>query len=212
MGADFVRVRFAYSKRRGACFIPHAELPTLFARAMRRAGLTLELTQGFSPHPKITLGPPLPVGVVGLFEVAEARVSADTLGSFEGVGGHLPQGFGIGPHAPVEGPSPALSKLCSAGEYLIGLAGDGPLEAIPEALGAWDGAHLLRGLDVQGGMVRFFMLEPDSVGPSAVVKHLISMGVASAWSDLVFVRVRLGGWDESRGFLDLLPYDSPWEV
>lgn len=36
---------------------------------MRRAQLPLALTQGHNPHPKLSLGPPLPVGVTGEAEL-----------------------------------------------------------------------------------------------------------------------------------------------
>jgi len=55
-------VRILYEKLGPVCFVPHVEMPTLFSRSMRRAGIRQTFTEGMSPHPKISLGPPLPVG------------------------------------------------------------------------------------------------------------------------------------------------------
>ena len=65
------RIRFIFEKRGFACFVRHVELPQLFGRIARRAGLRVGLTQGMSPHPHIVMGPALPVGVISLYETAE---------------------------------------------------------------------------------------------------------------------------------------------
>jgi len=44
-------------------YISHLDLMRLFARAMRRAGLPLKLTEGFSPHPRLSLSRALKLGV-----------------------------------------------------------------------------------------------------------------------------------------------------
>ena len=44
-------------------FISHLDLMRLFMRAVRRAGLPIKMTEGFSPHPKISLKRALKLGV-----------------------------------------------------------------------------------------------------------------------------------------------------
>jgi len=44
-------------------YISHLDLMRLFARAMRRADLPLKLSEGFSPHPKLSLKRALKLGV-----------------------------------------------------------------------------------------------------------------------------------------------------
>lgn len=44
-------------------YIGHLDLMRLLARAMRRAELPLKLTEGFSPHPKLSLKRALKLGV-----------------------------------------------------------------------------------------------------------------------------------------------------
>jgi len=44
-------------------YISHLDLMRLFMRATRRAGLPIKMTEGFSPHPKISLKRALKLGV-----------------------------------------------------------------------------------------------------------------------------------------------------
>jgi len=44
-------------------YISHLDLMRLFMRALRRAGLPVKMTEGFSPHPKISLKRALKLGV-----------------------------------------------------------------------------------------------------------------------------------------------------
>lgn len=63
-----MRARLIYSKRGGACFVPHIALAQIFSRSALRSGLKLIMTQGFSPRAKISFAPELPAGVVALNE------------------------------------------------------------------------------------------------------------------------------------------------
>lgn len=44
-------------------YISHLDLMRLLMRAMRRAGLPLKLSQGFSPHPKLSIKRALKLGL-----------------------------------------------------------------------------------------------------------------------------------------------------
>ena len=44
-------------------YISHLDLMRLFARAMRRADLPLKLSEGFSPHPKLSFKRALKLGL-----------------------------------------------------------------------------------------------------------------------------------------------------
>ncbi|MFB3883038.1 MAG: TIGR03936 family radical SAM-associated protein [Armatimonadota bacterium] len=58
-----------YRKGPEVRWISHLDLKRTLERAMRRAGLALELTKGHNPHPKISYGPPLPLGATGEAEL-----------------------------------------------------------------------------------------------------------------------------------------------
>jgi radical SAM-linked protein len=44
-------------------FISHLDLLRLFTRAFRRADIPLKMTEGFSPHPKISIVKALKLGI-----------------------------------------------------------------------------------------------------------------------------------------------------
>jgi radical SAM-linked protein len=46
-------------------FVSHLDLIRIFQRAARRAGLPLELTKGFHPHPKMQFQKALKLGIEG---------------------------------------------------------------------------------------------------------------------------------------------------
>lgn len=60
--------RIEYSKKNSARWLSHLELIRTFIRALRRSGLPLVFSQGFNPHPKLSYGPSLGVGVAGMRE------------------------------------------------------------------------------------------------------------------------------------------------
>jgi radical SAM-linked protein len=51
-------------------YISHLDLMRLFMRAMRRADLPLKLSEGFSPHPKLSLKRALKLGLESEHEEA----------------------------------------------------------------------------------------------------------------------------------------------
>ena len=44
-------------------YISHLDLMRLFMRAMRRAGLPIKITEGFNPHPKLSIKRALKLGI-----------------------------------------------------------------------------------------------------------------------------------------------------
>lgn len=61
MEAIIIRVRFA---RKGATsFVAHLDMMRIFERAMKRAGISCEYSQGFNPRPVMAFALPLGVGV-----------------------------------------------------------------------------------------------------------------------------------------------------
>ena len=58
-----MRLKVKFSKKNDAKYLSHLDLVRLFHRASRRAGLPVEITQGFSPRQKISIMPALKLGV-----------------------------------------------------------------------------------------------------------------------------------------------------
>jgi radical SAM-linked protein len=57
------KINFTFSKKESMIYISHLDLMRLFMRALRRARLPIKMTEGFSPHPKISLKRALKLGV-----------------------------------------------------------------------------------------------------------------------------------------------------
>jgi radical SAM-linked protein len=57
------KVSFNFSKIGLMRYISHLDLMRLFMRAMRRAELPLKMTEGFSPHPKLSFKRALKLGI-----------------------------------------------------------------------------------------------------------------------------------------------------
>jgi len=68
------RFRLRFSKLGQAKFLGHLELSRLMIRAFRRAEVPLVFSQGFHPLPRVSFGPPLPVGHESLSEFLDLQV------------------------------------------------------------------------------------------------------------------------------------------
>lgn len=91
------RLRFRYSKRGEACLLSHLEVTAALHRALRAAKVELAYSQGFHPHPKLTLGPALPLGTESAAELAEVKVWRVPLlrEAQQRINAHLPRGLQI---------------------------------------------------------------------------------------------------------------------
>jgi radical SAM-linked protein len=64
------KISFVFSKAGLMKYISHLDLMRLFMRAMRRADLPLKLSEGFSPHPKLSFKRALKLGLESEHEEA----------------------------------------------------------------------------------------------------------------------------------------------
>ena len=62
------RLRVFYRKENVARFISEKNFQRMIERTLRRMDVPMKFTEGFNPHPKMSFGPPLPVGIAGLNE------------------------------------------------------------------------------------------------------------------------------------------------
>lgn len=69
------RLRLKFSRGEELKFLAHLDLMRLWERALRRAGLPLAYSEGFSPHPQIALAAPLSVGVTSQAELMDVFLS-----------------------------------------------------------------------------------------------------------------------------------------
>jgi radical SAM family uncharacterized protein/radical SAM-linked protein len=99
------RVRIRYSKLMPLAHLSHSELMNLFFRAIARAGLPVAFSEGFNPHPKVSFGPALAVGIESEAEILDIELSyaIDLIKAVKNLNSALPGGIRVG-EARVLGP------------------------------------------------------------------------------------------------------------
>ena len=70
------RLRIRYAKRGPLRFTSHRDFARAFERALRRAGVPVAFSQGFTPHPKISYASAAPTGVASEAEYLEIGLQA----------------------------------------------------------------------------------------------------------------------------------------
>lgn len=115
------RYRVEYSKGGPARFISHLDLVRAFERAMRRAGLPLAFSRGFNPHPLISPGPPLPVGVEGEREYLDVELVEELAPGEvrQRLAAELPAGLALKGVWRVPPGAPALMAAVSRASYRV---------------------------------------------------------------------------------------------
>ena len=91
------KVSFNFSKKGLMRYISHLDLMRLFMRAMRRAEFPLKMSEGFSPHPKLSLKRALKLGVESEDEEASIvlRYPVDLLDFKNRLQKKLPEGISL---------------------------------------------------------------------------------------------------------------------
>ncbi len=194
------RIRFIFEKRGFAPFVRHVELPQLFGRIARRAGLRVGLTQGMSPHPHIVMGPALPVGVISVYETAEVwfETSVAPLEAAERMNANAPTGFRFLKAAHIPADSMSLNKCFDAAVYWLCPRDAEKKELVKEALVRAFPALLLPDCRVVDDGLELTMLDPSQNGPGALVKQLTADGLISGWPEVCIARLSLGRWAADR--------------
>ncbi len=70
-------IRIKFSKLGEIKYISHLDLARSFMRALRRAGVPLWYSEGFTPHPKLNFALPLSVGSESEWELLDVAVPED---------------------------------------------------------------------------------------------------------------------------------------
>lgn len=130
------KYRLEFSKEGDAKFVSHLDLVRLFTRVFKRAGLPLAYSEGFNPHPKMSIGIPLSVGVTSEAELLDAEFYEEVpaLEIKARMNETMPIGIAITKVQKLEQGMPKLSSVSRA-SYRISLSGDGVAkEALSEFL------------------------------------------------------------------------------
>lgn len=71
------KYRLLFSKTGRAVYISHLDLMRTMTRAFLRAGIRLKYSEGFNPHPQISIALPLSVGCESLCEIMDFKLIED---------------------------------------------------------------------------------------------------------------------------------------
>jgi radical SAM-linked protein len=115
------RLRLKYSRGPKLKFLSHLDLMRLWERVFRRAGVEIVYSEGFSPHPRISMAAPLAVGVTSKAELMDVFLSRITTpGNFvQKVATQLPDGISIIDVQPVSLEAPSLQSRLRFAEYAV---------------------------------------------------------------------------------------------
>ncbi|MDR2728523.1 MAG: TIGR03960 family B12-binding radical SAM protein [Chitinispirillales bacterium] len=111
--------RFIYEKRDTVRFLGHLDMVEVIRRAMTAADFPLVYSQGFNPHPKVSFGPPLPFGAVGLAEAFDIETDAPLEGGPLELNRWLPGGLEVKLCIKNERPLVSLNSSITACRYKI---------------------------------------------------------------------------------------------
>lgn len=170
------KYRIAYAKIDLARFLSHLEVLRTLNRALRRSGLPLAYTQGFKPHPRVSYGPSLGVGVAGLNEYFDLELER-TIPVKEGIDSlnlHLPQGLVAKAMTPLPPFASGLSRVIDCAWYRISLppqvvASEGipaMLEEVRKMPGPWPKSREKDGkvFDVRKGILEIRFVQRKQTG------------------------------------------------
>ena len=172
------RLRVRYAKRGPLRFTSHRDFARAFERALRRAGVPMAYSAGFSPHPKISYAGAAPTGVASeaeYLEIGLARTCAPDALRAE-LDAALPPGLDV--VEMVEAEPPGLADRLEASRWQIQLPGVDPAaaEAAVAALLAADSVPVERAtkdgtriVDARAVVVTLGVAEPGAAADCAIL-------------------------------------------
>jgi radical SAM-linked protein len=115
------RLRVRFSRGEELKFISHLDIIRLWVRALRRARIPLEYTEGFSPHPRISLAVPLSVGVTADNELMDISIIKVVSPHWfvETVNQQLPDGLRVLEATPISPNVPSLQSQVRFTQYQV---------------------------------------------------------------------------------------------
>ena len=120
------RLRIKYCRGEELKYISHLDIMRLWQRALNRAGISLAYSEGFHPHPKISLAAPLAIGVTSEAELMDVTLTRQVSPHFftAAVNQQLPAGFEILQVVSIAETLPSLQPQVRFAEYTVELAAE----------------------------------------------------------------------------------------
>ncbi|MHA6621356.1 TIGR03936 family radical SAM-associated protein [Pseudonocardia sp. DLS-67] len=122
------RVRLRFAKRGRLRFLSHRDVARSFERAVRRAGVPVSHSHGFSPHPRLSWVGAAPTGTASEAEYVEIGLTrpVDPQVLVAALDAALPEGLDVLAAAVAEGAS--LAERIEASSWVVELPGVDPAE------------------------------------------------------------------------------------
>ncbi|GAA5025234.1 TIGR03936 family radical SAM-associated protein [Actinopolymorpha pittospori] len=211
------RLRFRYAKRGRLRFTSHRDFQRALERAVRRAGVPIAYSAGFSPHPKISYAGAAPTGSASEAEYAELGVSVrcDPDALRAGLDAALPPGLDV--VEVVEARANSLAERLEASVWEIAMPADSADDvaaAVPMFL-AREVVEVerltkngLRVFDIRDAVRRLELHRPDPAGaprpggsedftiPCAILQVVVRHGTPAVRPDDVLAGLRLASGSE----------------
>ena len=117
------RLRVTFSRGEEVRYLSHLDTMRMWERALRRADIPLAYSQGFSPHPKISIAAPLPIGVTSDGELMDIMLRKTISPYFfiKAMSEQMPRGIGIIGVEQVSIQLPSLQSQVRKAEYRVEL-------------------------------------------------------------------------------------------
>jgi len=115
------RLRLKFGRGPQLKFLSHLDLMRLWERVFRRSGVDLAYSEGFSPHPRISLAAPLALSVTSKAELMDIFLNRRTTPDnfLQKVAPQLPDGISIIDIQPVSLEAPSLQSRLRFAEYEV---------------------------------------------------------------------------------------------
>ncbi|WP_020577384.1 TIGR03936 family radical SAM-associated protein [Actinopolymorpha alba] len=228
------RLRLRYSKRGRLRFTSHRDFQRALERAIRRAGLPIAYSAGFSPHPKISYAGAAPTGAASEAEYAELGLSARREPEAVRVelDAALPDGLDILEVVEASGSSLADQLEASTWEIVVPATAQAEFAAAASTLlstGSVEVERLTKNgrrvFDIRGSVVRLEVHDPDVVTagrtnasegfsePCAILQVVVRHGTPAVRPDDVLAGLRLvSGLELPRPLRATRREQGPWDA
>lgn len=113
------KLRVLFSKTGRAVYISHLDLMHTMQRAISRAGFSLKYSEGYNPHPQISIALPLSVGMASRCEIMDLKLREEAAADLfrEKINSVLPEGIHVDEVYAGEGKCSDIKWLRIRGEY-----------------------------------------------------------------------------------------------
>ena len=130
------RLRVRFSRGEEIKYISHLDLMRLWERVLRRARMPLTYSEGFSPHARISLAAPLPIGTTSQYELMDVVLQEPVTPYFliQTVKQQLPRGLEVLEVIQVPLTDPSVQSQLRHAEYHVVVRVDKSTEEMQAAI------------------------------------------------------------------------------